>query len=210
MYYIKKYCDGWAIHNDDTGHSRLLTEQEVQAVQQEFPQLADEKVRTVFFDFDEVWSIMKDETKKLFGEIQIPKEHSDMEVVLIPGVLKVYVGHLPGLMDRVYELLASDSRIPSEDFSALIHEVDSGIKAIKKIKCKLGTLFETYINVLQNIKAKLNHARPFLLEDSGLNSSDRIFLLPDDYEIWNCSPTNKDVGDAFIKHHIGYGLDREN
>jgi hypothetical protein len=50
MYYIRKYSNGWAIHNDDNGSSRLLTQQEVEAVKQEFPQLEDEKVRTVFVD----------------------------------------------------------------------------------------------------------------------------------------------------------------
>lgn len=50
MYYIRKYCDGWAIHNDDNGESRLLNEEEVKAVRQEFPELDDEKVRTVFAD----------------------------------------------------------------------------------------------------------------------------------------------------------------
>ena len=43
MYYIRKYCDGWAIHNDDNGCSRLLNDQEVEAVKREFPQLDDEK-----------------------------------------------------------------------------------------------------------------------------------------------------------------------
>jgi len=50
MYYIRKYADCWAIHNDDTGASRKLTDQEVQLVTQELPQLADPKVRTVFVD----------------------------------------------------------------------------------------------------------------------------------------------------------------
>jgi hypothetical protein len=50
MYYIKKYSNGWAIHNDDNGSSRLLTYQEVEAVIKEFPQLEDKKVRTVFAD----------------------------------------------------------------------------------------------------------------------------------------------------------------
>ena len=50
MYYIRKYSNGWAIHNDDNGLSRLLTQQEVEAVKQEFLQLEDEEVRTVFAD----------------------------------------------------------------------------------------------------------------------------------------------------------------
>jgi hypothetical protein len=50
MYYIRKYSNGWAIHNDDNGGSRLLTPQEVEVVRKEFPQLEDEKVRTVYTD----------------------------------------------------------------------------------------------------------------------------------------------------------------
>jgi len=50
MYYIRKYADCWAIHNDDTGASRKLTDQEVQLVTQELPRLSDPKVRTVFAD----------------------------------------------------------------------------------------------------------------------------------------------------------------
>jgi hypothetical protein len=50
MYYIRKYSNGVAIHNDANGCSRLLTEQEVEAVKKEFPQLEDPKVKTVFID----------------------------------------------------------------------------------------------------------------------------------------------------------------
>lgn len=50
MYYIRKYSNGWAIHNDDNGKSRLLNEEEVKAVRREFPELDDKKVRTVFAD----------------------------------------------------------------------------------------------------------------------------------------------------------------
>jgi len=50
MYYIRKYSNGVAIHNDETGRSRLLTESEVKAVKKEFPQLEEESVRTVFSD----------------------------------------------------------------------------------------------------------------------------------------------------------------
>jgi len=50
MYYIRKYSNGVAIHNDANGCSRLLTEQEVKAVKKEFPQLEEAKVRTVFAD----------------------------------------------------------------------------------------------------------------------------------------------------------------
>lgn len=50
MYYIRKYSNGWAIINDDNGCSRLLTQQEVEAVKKEFRQLEAESVRTVFAD----------------------------------------------------------------------------------------------------------------------------------------------------------------
>lgn len=50
MYYIRKYSNGWAIHNDDNGAARLLNEQEVEAIKQEFPDLEDERVLTVYAD----------------------------------------------------------------------------------------------------------------------------------------------------------------
>jgi hypothetical protein len=50
MYYIRKYSNGVAIHNDETGRSRLLTEAEVKAVKKEFPQLEQSRVKTVFAD----------------------------------------------------------------------------------------------------------------------------------------------------------------
>ncbi len=50
MYYIRKYSNGVAIHNDANGCSRLLTAQEVEAVKKEFPQLQQSQVRTVFAD----------------------------------------------------------------------------------------------------------------------------------------------------------------
>lgn len=50
MFYIRKYSNGVAIHNDRNGNSRLLNDQEVEAVKKEFPQLEDPKVRTVFID----------------------------------------------------------------------------------------------------------------------------------------------------------------
>ena len=50
MYYIKKYADCWAIHNDQTGASRALSEAEKELLLQAFPQLADAKVRTIFTD----------------------------------------------------------------------------------------------------------------------------------------------------------------
>jgi hypothetical protein len=50
MYYIRKYSDCWAVHNDDTGASRPLEKEEEEAVKKEFPGLTDDKVRTVFMD----------------------------------------------------------------------------------------------------------------------------------------------------------------
>jgi hypothetical protein len=50
MFYIRKYSNGVAIHNDENGCSRLLTDQEVEAVKKEFPQLQQSQVRTVFAD----------------------------------------------------------------------------------------------------------------------------------------------------------------
>ena len=50
MFYIRKYSNGVAIHNDANGCSRLLTELEVEAVKKEFPQLQQSRVRTVFAD----------------------------------------------------------------------------------------------------------------------------------------------------------------
>lgn len=50
MYYIRKYSDCWAIHDDDSGASRPLTEEEAEAVKEEFPGLADVEVRTIFTD----------------------------------------------------------------------------------------------------------------------------------------------------------------
>lgn len=50
MFYIRKYSNGWAIHNDANGCSRLLTQQEVEAVKREFLQLQQSQVRTVFAD----------------------------------------------------------------------------------------------------------------------------------------------------------------
>jgi len=50
MYYIRKYSNCWAIHNDETGESRPLATEEVDAVLKEFPALADPKVRTIFTD----------------------------------------------------------------------------------------------------------------------------------------------------------------
>ena len=50
MYYIRKYANCWAIHDDDTGASRPLTENEMEEVNVAFPCMAEEKLRSVFFD----------------------------------------------------------------------------------------------------------------------------------------------------------------
>ena len=50
MYYIRKYADCWAIHDDDTGASRPLTEDEVTKAKVAFPCMNDEQLRSVFFD----------------------------------------------------------------------------------------------------------------------------------------------------------------
>ncbi|WP_224994957.1 hypothetical protein [Cesiribacter sp. SM1] len=50
MYYIKKYVNCWAIHNDTTGNSRKLTAQEVEAVKKELPELEKPQVLTVYTD----------------------------------------------------------------------------------------------------------------------------------------------------------------
>ncbi len=50
MYYIKKDADCWAIHNDDNTKSRSLTEEEVEAVQEELSALKDKQVCVVYAD----------------------------------------------------------------------------------------------------------------------------------------------------------------
>lgn len=50
MFYIKKYIDGIAIHNDDTGDSKLLTDQEIKIALERHPSLKEEKTVAVYFD----------------------------------------------------------------------------------------------------------------------------------------------------------------
>jgi len=50
MYYIKKYVNCWAIHNDETGASRPLTEAEKSAAAQHYPELQKPDVKAVYFD----------------------------------------------------------------------------------------------------------------------------------------------------------------
>lgn len=50
MWQIKKYQEGLAIHDLDNETSRLLTDQEAKAIQEEFPSLRDPKVVSYFTD----------------------------------------------------------------------------------------------------------------------------------------------------------------
>ncbi|PSL50001.1 hypothetical protein CLV51_1011343 [Chitinophaga niastensis] len=50
MYYIKKYSNCWAIHNDDNGQSRELTAVEVETVANELLALNDANTLTVYAD----------------------------------------------------------------------------------------------------------------------------------------------------------------
>jgi hypothetical protein len=50
MFFIRKYANCWAIHDDDTGASRPLSLKEIINLAREFPALADEDLRTVFTD----------------------------------------------------------------------------------------------------------------------------------------------------------------
>jgi hypothetical protein len=50
MYYIKKYANCWAIHNDDTGVSRSLSPTEVDDCKRALPELTNKATRTYFFD----------------------------------------------------------------------------------------------------------------------------------------------------------------
>lgn len=50
MYYIRKYADCWAVHDDVTGASRKLQSEEVEKLKIEFDSLRDEKVLTVYTD----------------------------------------------------------------------------------------------------------------------------------------------------------------
>ena len=50
MYVIKKYVEGLAVINDDTGESRLLPPEQEKEVLELLPQLKDEKTASVFVD----------------------------------------------------------------------------------------------------------------------------------------------------------------
>jgi hypothetical protein len=50
MYYIRKYRYCWAIHNDQTGKSRKLSEVEKQKVAQAYPEFCKPDVCTLFQD----------------------------------------------------------------------------------------------------------------------------------------------------------------
>jgi hypothetical protein len=50
MYYIKKYADCWAVHNDNNGQSRPLTETEKEVIKKEYPTLEEKGLRTLYSD----------------------------------------------------------------------------------------------------------------------------------------------------------------
>jgi hypothetical protein len=50
MYCIRKYSNCWAIYDDETTASLPLTSEETESLTNEFPDLGDEKVRTIFTD----------------------------------------------------------------------------------------------------------------------------------------------------------------
>ena len=50
MFFIKKYVECWAIHNDETGKSRPLTEDEKETALKKYPALKDKKTIVVYFD----------------------------------------------------------------------------------------------------------------------------------------------------------------
>lgn len=65
MYFIRKYADCWAVHDDITGASRKLSTAEVEMVKGEFESLKDEKVLTIFTDqIRSLSSILKDNYSK--------------------------------------------------------------------------------------------------------------------------------------------------
>lgn len=46
MFNIRKSDEGWTIHDDVKGYSRLLSSVEIKRLKQEFPRLAEENVKT--------------------------------------------------------------------------------------------------------------------------------------------------------------------
>jgi hypothetical protein len=56
MYIISKYADCWAVHDDDTGFSRPLKTEEMEAVQQEFESLKDNTTLAIYAD--DIYSIV--------------------------------------------------------------------------------------------------------------------------------------------------------
>ena len=52
MYQLKRFVDGWAVINDDTGSSRLLDKVEVVQLQSEFAHFnpIDKELRSLFVD----------------------------------------------------------------------------------------------------------------------------------------------------------------
>lgn len=50
MFTLKKYVEGIAVHDDDTGKSRLLNREEERQVLEEIPQLQDKAVMAYHVD----------------------------------------------------------------------------------------------------------------------------------------------------------------
>jgi transposase len=50
MYILKKYQEGLAVINDDSGQSRLLSPEEEKEVLEVLPQLKDSKTASIFVD----------------------------------------------------------------------------------------------------------------------------------------------------------------
>lgn len=58
MYYIRKYSERWAVHNNYNGKSRALTQNEVQQILNEFPNLQNAaKSQSVTFFRNRISSI---------------------------------------------------------------------------------------------------------------------------------------------------------
>ena len=50
MYFIRKYADCWAIHNDNTGKSRRLTEQEEKLLEKDNENMKKPGVCSIYAD----------------------------------------------------------------------------------------------------------------------------------------------------------------
>lgn len=50
MYFIRKYSNGWAVHDDDTGLAWLLSDLQKEVAKKRHPELLDAHTLTVFTD----------------------------------------------------------------------------------------------------------------------------------------------------------------